>query len=173
MCAVKSDADPEKVGVAAFLVGLVSRESVVNEVRLVLVLQGSLQFGYLDSRRRKGLAGRGHSMNRHVGTQRSRLAGRTSRRRAWMDIRPVEGGSGGRPVLGRVERAVGAQFTSDTVRGRALLVWKVTWGVGRVEGLVWNAWRACIGKVREDLRWGRWCAHWGKEGGRSSRNPLS
>lgn len=42
-------------------------------------------------------------------------------------------------MLGRVERAVGAQFISNTVQGRALLIWKVTWGVGRVEGLVWNA----------------------------------
>lgn len=76
-------------GVAAVMVGLVSRESVMKEVRLVLALQGSLQFGFLDRRRRKGLAGRGHSMNRHMGTQRRRMAGRTSRRRAWMDVRPV------------------------------------------------------------------------------------
>lgn len=51
-------------GVAAVMVGVVSRESVMKEVRLVLALQGSLQFGFVDRRRRKGLAGRRHSMNR-------------------------------------------------------------------------------------------------------------
>lgn len=85
LCAVKSNEGPEKV--AAIMVGLLSREC--HEGCQAGVGLGGIALVWVSGRRRKGAPGRGHSMNRHMGTQMSRVAGRTGRRRAWMELRPV------------------------------------------------------------------------------------